>query len=164
MRSAAATAVLACLTLALPRTALAQDQAAASAAAQAYHVDDSASVVLDPFLEMQWQPVGRSKPSNIVSATTRVSVRLDLAPWVGKSGRIYMTLPRTSGPTVRASWTTGGGLLPGALISGDRTLVYAGPIHSPRLADLIDITLEADGTRLGEPEALSFGFVIEVDP
>jgi len=164
MKLAATCAALTCIALSLSGAAAAQVAPSDGSLSRSWRVDDSASVVLDPYLEMQWQPVGRSAPSNIVSASTRVSVRLNLAPWVGKAGRIYMTLPRTSGPTIRASWTTGGGLLPGTLISGDRTLVYAGPINAERMTDLIDITLEADGTRLDEPEALSFGFEIEVDP
>ncbi len=74
-----------------------------------------------------------------------------------------MTLPRTAGPTVRAAWQTGGMLLPGSLISGDRALVYAGPVNTPLMRDLIDINLVADGVRLVQPEALAFGFEIEVE-
>ena len=54
-------------------------------------------------------------------------------------------------------------MLPGTLISGDRALVFAGPINGPLMRDLIDIKLEADGVRLVNPEALAFGFEIEVD-
>jgi hypothetical protein len=88
---------------------------------------------------------------------------LNLGAWVGQTGRIYMTLPRTSGPTVRASWTTGGGLLPGTMMSGDRSLVYSGPINAASMRDVIAIKLEADGSRLADAEALAFGFEIEVD-
>lgn len=134
-----------------------------STAQQTFRVDDTGTIVLDPFLKMQWQQIGRVGASNIVSATTRVSVSLNLSPWTGRSGRIFMSLPRTSGPSVRATWTTGGSLLPGTLISGDRALVYAGPINAAFLRDLIDMKLEADGTRLVGTEALAFGFEIEVD-
>ncbi|MEA1619936.1 hypothetical protein SOQ14_13515 [Erythrobacter sp. T5W1-R] len=141
--------------------AAAQDQPTASA--RVLKVDDSGTVVLDPVLEMQWQPPGRSGSTSLVSASTRVSVQLNLAAWVGRSGRIYMTLPRAPGPTVRATWKTGGTLLPGTLLSGDRTLVYAGPVTGPVIRDLIEIALEADGARLTQPEALAFGFEIELD-
>ena len=144
----------------VPGPGFAQDTASSN---RTFRVDDSGTVVLDPSVEMQWQPINRVGASNIVSADTKVSVQLNLAAWVGTSGRIYMTLPRTSGPTVRASWTTGGLLLPGTLISGDRALVYAGPVSSAVFRDLLDITLEADGARLTEPEALAFGFEIEID-
>jgi len=128
-----------------------------------FKVDDSGTVVLDPVLEMQWQPPGATGSTSLVSASTRVSIQLNLASWVGRTGRIYMTLPRSPGPTVRATWRTGGTLLPGTVISGDRTLVYAGPVTSPVMRDLIDIALEADGARLSQPEALAFGFEIELD-
>lgn len=147
----------------LPGTALAQDGAASLPGGRVFRVDDSGTVVLDPSLEMQWQPTGPSRGSKIVSAGTRVSVQLNLATWVGQSGRIYMILPPTVGPTVRATWTTGGALLPGTLLSSERTLVYAGPVRSAVMRDLIDIKLEVDGTRLTEPQALAFGFEIEVD-
>lgn len=127
-----------------------------------FRVDDTGTVVLDPVLEMQWLPAGRQASSSVVSASTRVSVQLNLQAWSGRTGRIYMLLPKSSGPTVRASWRTGGTLLPGALLSGERALVYSGPITAPVLRDLIEIKLEADGVRLAQPEALSFSFEIEV--
>lgn len=141
-----------------------QEPGAAPASAQAFRIDDSGSVVLDPVLRLDWQQAGRVGTSSpLVSASTKVNVQLNLTAWTGRTARIYMTLPRTSGPSVRATWTTGGTLLPGTLISGDRALVFAGPINGPLMRDLIDIKLEADGVRLVNPEALAFGFEIEVD-
>lgn len=143
----------------------AQDSGTAQAESQVFRVDDSGTVVLDPVLEMQWQPPGRENAgSSIVSAATRVSVQLNLAAWTGRTGRIYMTLPRTSGPTVRATWAAGGTLLSGSLVSGDRAVVYAGPINGALLRDVIDIELHADGARLIQPEVLAFAFEIEVNP
>ncbi|WP_288016428.1 hypothetical protein [Blastomonas sp.] len=159
-----ALALACCLCAALTTPALAQTVAAPDPGVRTFRVDDSGTVVLDPFLEMQWQPSGPAGASNIVSASTRVSVQLNLATWVGQVGRIYMTLPRSSGPTVRASWRTGGGLLAGSLISGERALVYSGPIGSPILRDIIDLRLEVDSARLAGPESLSFGFEIELAP
>lgn len=156
--------IFACALLTVPVGAQAQNATASSTTGQVFRVDDSGTVVLDPVLQMQWQPAGRVAASPLVSASTRVSVQLNLLPWIGRTGRIYMTLPRTSGPTVRAKWQTGGTLLPGELLSGDRTLVYAGAINGPLLRDIIDIKLEADGARLSGSEALAFGFEIEVDP
>lgn len=155
--------MLACLATITPGQTAAQEMTPFAPSGQSFRVDDNGTVVLDPVLAMQWEPVGRSGASSIVSADTRVSVQLNLANWIGRSGRIYMVLPRTSGPSVRATWTTGGGLLPGTLISGDRTIVYAGPISAPIMRDQIDIKLEADGSRLGNPEALGFGFEINLD-
>ena len=131
---------------------------------QTFKVDDSGTVVFDPVVSMQWQPSGPARGSQIASATTRVSVQLNLAEWVGSSGRIYMSLPQTSGPIVRATWQTGGTLLGGSMISGQRALVFAGSIASPGMRDLFDIRLEVDGSKLFQPEALAFGFEIEVNP
>ena len=163
MKRLFAAALLATLTVWPFHAAQAQDAGAATSASRIYRVDDSGTFVLDPSLKMEWQPIGRGRPSNVVSATTKVSVQLNLANWMGRSGRIFMALPRTTGTTVRASWTTGGIMLPGSLISGDRALVYSGPVTAMVLRDLLDIKLEADGSRLAEPEALAFGFEIEVD-
>jgi hypothetical protein len=154
-------ATWAMLAPALP--AAAQEPASPGSEAAVFRVDDSGTVVLDPVLEMQWQEPGRDSSPGIVSGSTRVSVQLNLAAWFGRSGRIYMTLPRTAGPTVRATWRAGGSLLSGSLVSGDRAIVYAGPITGLLLRDVLDIKLEADGARLSQPEVLAFAFEIEVD-
>ena len=163
MKALIAVALVASLLPELAGPASAQVAASASPASRTFRVDDTGTFVLDPYLQMQWQPFGRGGATNIVSANTKVSVQLNLSPWLGQAGRIYMTLPRTSGPTVRASWTTGGVLLPGTVVSGDRSLVYQGPITAVSMRDVMAIKLEADGSRLGDAEALAFGFEIEID-
>ncbi len=142
---------------------LAQSAAAPVMAANTYRLDDSGTVVIDPVLKMEWQPHSRSSSSSLVSASTKVSVQLNLAGWMGRSGRIFMTLPRTAGPTVRASWKTGGTLLPGTMLSGGRALVHTNTITKPFLSELIELDLKVDVARLIQPEALVFGFEIEVD-
>ena len=150
--------------LAASASLAAQDNGSDPPGRQAFRVDDSGSFVVDPFLEMQWKPGLRGPEAAIVGGATRVSVQLDTRPWIGRSGRIYMVLARGPGPTVRATWTTGGLLQPGTLLSGDRSLVYAGPVTGPLMRDIIDIRLEVDGTRLSAAQALSFGFEIELEP
>jgi len=153
------------LSLCSATPAVAQDGVPLNGAGTAFRVDDSGTVVLDPVLELKWQPKGGDLAGSALSSgTTRVSLQLNLASWAGRAGRIYMTLPRTAGPTVRATWRAGGTLMSGSLISGDRAIVYAGRINSPVLRDVIEIQLEADGARLIEPEVLAFGFEIEVEP
>lgn len=148
--------------LTLAAGAFAQGTSPDEPSSPAIRIDDSGTVVVDPVLAMRWQPAGRTAASPLVSATTRVAVQLNLAAWVGQTGRVYMTLPRGPGPAVRATWQTGGTLIPGTLMSGERAMVYAGTIAAPVMRDQIEITLEADGSRLEHPEALSFGFEIEV--
>lgn len=163
MRFTGVLALLAGATIVCPAPIVAQEVATPADTGRVFRVDDSATVVVDPVLEMQWQPPGRAGTTSLVSASTRVNVQLNLASWIGRSGRIYMTLPRTAGSTVRATWRTGGTLLPGSLVSGNRALVYAGQVTGPLLHDLIEIELETDSARLAQPEALAFGFEIEID-
>jgi hypothetical protein len=153
---------LGAIALLTPSAGTAQSTGAVATPLGTFRVDDTGTAVLEPTVRMQWQPIGRGGASNIVTANTQVSVQLLTVPWIGRSGRIYMTLPATTGATVRAAWTSGGVLLPGQVISGTRALVYAGPIIVTALHDILNIRLEADGSRLSEPQSLDFGFEIEV--
>ena len=98
-----------------------------------------------------------------MEGATVVTVRLNVAPWANKTGKIYMALPQQSIGLVNAAWTTQGRLLPGQVISGNRTLVYAGPIRSAIIEDTITLKLEADGQRLAAAQRLQFHFEIDVD-
>lgn len=151
--------VAACIVLAWSKVAIAQEVVTA----HAYPVDDRGTVVMDPVLPLQWHPGDARDNPALLSASTRVSAQLNLTAWIGRNGRIYMTLPRNAGPVVRATWSSGGTLLPGSMLSGERALVYSGIIVGPLLRDTLDIRLEADAARLVRPEQLAFGFEIEVD-
>lgn len=138
--------------------------AAGTAAAQTYRVDDSASQVLGGPLRLQAiTPMPRGELATALIGETSVLVRLDVSPWKGRQGRIYMTLPQQAGGQVLASWTTRGRLLPGALRSGDRTLVYAGPIDADTLEDTFRLRIQADGRDLSRDEQLAFSFEIDLD-
>jgi hypothetical protein len=133
-------------------------------AQQALPVDDRASEVLGGPLRMRWDtPTGRHDASPTVSGEVAVQVRLDVAPWLGRQGRIFMTLAPQAGTRVDVQWTTRGVLLPGALRDGERALVYAGPLRAPRLEDVQQLTIRADGARLVRPEQLHFAFEIELE-
>jgi len=136
----------------------------APAAAQAIPVDDSGSQVLDGTVRMRWDdPVPRPGAANTMSGRMTVIVRLDVTPWVGRSGRIYKKLAPQAQVPVRASWTTRGILLPGQLRDGERTLVYSGPIQTARLEDTLNVTLQADGDRMPDHSRLEFTFEIELE-
>ena len=137
---------------------------AQSVEATTFAVDDSASYVHDANTAMKWKSVAPSRRSgNLVEGATVVTVRLNVAPWASKTGKIYMALPQQSIGLVNAAWTTQGRLLPGQVISGNRTLVYAGPIRSAIIEDTITLKLEADGQRLAAAQRLQFHFEIDVD-
>jgi hypothetical protein len=133
-------------------------------AATTYVVDDSMSEVLRNTLPMKWDSVvPRRGERATVSGAITVLVRLNLAPWRGRPGRVYMTLPALPSGPVSVTWTTHGALLPGHLQSGERVLVYAGLMPGGLLEDTVQLTIQADGQRLARPEQLHFGFEIDVE-
>lgn len=134
-------------------------------AAQTFPVDDSASQVLGGTLRLKPATVpARGAPMYMVTGEMAVLVRLDVSPWQGRKGRIYMRLPERSGGGITATWTTHGRLLPGALRAGERALVYAGPIGHTRLEDTLRLRIDADGRTLPPSEQLVFSFEIDLDP
>lgn len=137
---------------------------AASASAQTYRVDDGGSQVLGGPLRLKpLTPMPHGELATAVFGQTSVLARLDLAPWKGRRGRIYLTLPQQAGTRITASWTTRGRLLPGTLRSGERTLVYAGPIDADTLEDTLRLEIQADGRGLERGLPLAFSFEIDLD-
>ena len=135
-----------------------------SAHSATFRVDDSASLPADTSVAMKWQSLAPTRAaSHLVEGATLVTVRLNLAPWVNKTGKIYMALAHQPVGLVSAEWSTQGILLPGQLNSGSRTLVYAGPVRSARLEDTIALKILTDGRRLSAPQRLNFYFEIDVD-
>lgn len=126
-------------------------------------IDDSATVVLDGTPAMNWRSVTPKNRDNAIVGRTRVSVRLATAPWLGKSGKIYMVLPAESTGSVKIAWRSHGRLLDGQLVPGSRTMVYAGTIRESRMEDVLEVQIEADGTRLSHTQQLRFHFEIDVE-
>jgi len=135
-----------------------------AAAAATFRVDDSATLPNEANTPMQWRSLAPNRAvGNAVDGTSVFRVRLNTAPWLNKVGKIYMALPEQPIGTVTAEWSTQGRLLPGTLVSGNRTLVYSGPIRTPLLEDTIALRISADGRRLVSPQRLQFYFEIDVD-
>ena len=133
-------------------------------AATTYRVDDTATLPGESQVKMRWRSTGVNNTSgHIVDGTTSVTIRLNTNPWLNKTGQIYMVLPPQPIGQVLVDWTTQGKLLSGALISGNRTLVYAGPILSPIIEDTIHVQIHSDGTKLLSIHKLEFYFEIDVD-
>ena len=134
------------------------------AQAATYPVDDSASQVLSNTVQMKWDdPTPKRGARPTVSGAVTVRVRLNLAPWKGRQGRVYMTLPAQPTGPVTATWTTQGRLRAGTLRAGERTEVLAGVIPGGMLEDTIRLTLQTDGNRLVRVEQLQFSFEIDVE-
>lgn len=134
-----------------------------SATAQTFPVDDSASQVLESGpLKMRWDSlVPKPGQPSTMTGQVVVLVRLDVAQWRGRRGRIYQRLaPVPNGP-VTAAWSANGPLLPGRVRDGDRALVYSGAIASERIEDTFRLTIQADGNRVLRPQDLHFSFEFE---
>lgn len=137
----------------------------ADAQAQAIRIDDSASQVLTPGqVPMQWRSVvpRPGEPPVIVGQVT-VRVVLDLSKWVGRRGRIYHVLAPSNVGDVVARWSSDGTLAPGTVRDGQRALVFDGVITTARLVDTFRLVIEADGERVTRPQALDFGFELELE-
>ncbi len=160
--TAIARALLAVAFVAMPVCTLAATPAPTGRAAPAI-IDDSATVVLDGVPAMTWRSVAPKNRDNAIIGRTRVQVRLATMPWLGKSGKIYMVLPTESNASVKIEWRSHGLLLDGQLVPGGRALVYDGTIRSPRMEDVMDVKIEADGTRVSQTQQLRFHFEIDVD-
>lgn len=134
-----------------------------AASAQTFPVDDSASQVLESGpLKMRWDSVvPRPGQPSTMTGQVVVLVRLDVAQWRGRRGRIYQRLaPVPNGP-VTAAWSANGPLLPGRLRDGERALVFSGAIASERIEDTFRLSIQADGNRVLRPQDLHFSFEFE---
>ena len=127
-------------------------------------IDDTGTVTLQPTVGMRWQELSpRRRTSTLMEGATQVRVRLNLKPWLGRTGRIYLVLPAQLPGNIEAAWTTTGRLLPGTVRVGGRTQVYAGPITAAVLEDTLTLTLTVDGTQMRQPYNLLFRFEMDED-
>jgi hypothetical protein len=129
-----------------------------------YIVDDSGSIPFETQVGTRWREGGAGRQmSNDIEGSTTVTIRLNLTPWLNRNGRIYLALPQQPIGVVNVEWATQGRMLPGKLQSGQRTLVYAGPIRANVLEDNFTVRVVADGRRFGATQRLQFHFEIDVD-
>jgi hypothetical protein len=132
--------------------------------AATYLVDDGTSAPLESTALLRWRHAAPTRSNdNSLEGATAVIVRLNLAPWINRAGRVFLALPQQGTAPVKVSWTTRGRLLPGALTPGNRALVFAGPITTPILEETLTLQIEADGSRLAGTQQLKFHFEIDVD-
>lgn len=133
--------------------------------AATYIVDDSSTIPFEAQAPMRWRnTTGASRQmSNEIEGGATVNIRLNLQPWLNRNGRIYLALPQQPVGVVNVEWATQGRMLPGKLQSGERTLVYAGPIRTTFLEDSFTVRVVADGRRVNASQRLQFHFEIDVD-
>ena len=139
---------------------------ASSAGAATYIVDDSSTIPFETNVSTRWRDnsaTGGRQMSNDIEGAATVTLRLNLQPWLNRNGRIYLALPQQPIGVVNVEWATQGRMLPGKLQSGERTLVYAGPIRTSVLEDTFTVRVVADGRRVNAAQRLQFHFEIDVD-
>ncbi|MGO1073487.1 hypothetical protein [Lysobacter sp. CA199] len=145
-------------------SALALSAATAPALAASYRVDDSGTQVSAPNVQMRWDsPLPGGGAGSGVTGVLDVALRLNVATWRGRVGRVYMSLPASPSAPLTATWTSQGRLLPGSLRAGERGLVYSGLIPETALEDHLRLSLRTDGQRLLRAETLNFTFEIDLD-
>jgi hypothetical protein len=96
----------------------------------------------------------------MVGATT-IRVRINVLPWIRRSGRIYLVLPAQQPGPVSASWETQGRFMPGQVRSGNRVLVYAGPITTPFMEDVFKFQFSVDGNLVQRAFPLTYRFEMD---
>jgi hypothetical protein len=136
----------------------------ATAWANPHRLDDSLSHTVPPNVQMQWLPLTPGQAyAGGMEAWVRVNIRINTRDWMGRSGRIYMVLPRDEASSIEAIWTTQGRLQPGRLVSGERTLVFAGTIPGATLEDQMQVRLRSNADWSSNSRRLNFHFELDVD-
>jgi hypothetical protein len=135
---------------------------AAAANAKTTAIDDSGTLPYNAALALRWQqPEPRGLVNNQMTGTLQLRVRLNVSPWLRHTGRIYLVLPAQQPGAMSASWSTQGRLLPGQVAAGGRTLVYVGPITTPFLEDVVQLTVTVDGKRMLQSYQVNFRFEMD---
>jgi hypothetical protein len=130
-------------------------------------IDDSGTQALEPSVSLRWKTAApsrsRSRSDNMMLGTATIRVRINVTPWLRRSGRIYLTLPAQQPGPIAAAWVTQGRFMPGQLHSGNRVLVYAGPIATPFMEEVMRFEFSVDGTLVQRPIPLTFHFEMDED-
>jgi hypothetical protein len=138
---------------------------ASAAQAKTITIDDSGTQALEPSVSMRWKtPMpSRKGGGNLMVGTTTLRVRLNVTPWLRRSGRIYLDLPAQQPGPITTSWNTQGRFLPGQVHSGNRVLIYSGPIATPFLEDVMKFQFSLDGSLITRAIPVTFHFEMDED-
>jgi hypothetical protein len=135
------------------------------AQAKSVTIDDSGTQALEPAVAMHWKTAAptRSPAGTLMIGTTTIRVRINVLPWLRHSGRIYLALPAQQPGPIGLSWTTQGRFLPGQVQSGNRALVYSGPIAAPFMEDTLTFQFSVDGALMGRTVPVTYHFEMDED-
>jgi len=137
----------------------------AATQAKTFTIDDSGTAALEPSVNLRWRHATppRVGVDNNMIGTMLIRVRINVMPWLKHSGRIYLSLPAQQPGPIAASWVAQGRFLSGQVQSGNRMLVYSGPITTPFMEDLLTFQFTVEGSLVRRPFPLSFHFEIDED-
>jgi hypothetical protein len=136
-----------------------------AAQAKTVTIDDSGTQALQPAVAMHWKTAApsRSPAGSLMIGTTTIRVRINVLPWLHRSGRIYLALPMQQPGAIGLSWTTQGRFLPGQLQSGNRVLVYSGPIAAPFMEDTLIFQFTVNGALMRQTVPVTYHFEMDED-
>jgi hypothetical protein len=136
-----------------------------AAQAKTITLDDSGSQALEPSVTMRWKAAAPSRlaAENVMVGTTTIRVRINVTPWLRHSERIYLALPAQPPGPISMSWTSEGRLRPGQVQSGNRVLVYAGPISAAFMEDTLTFQFKVAGTLLQRAVPVTYHFELDED-
>jgi hypothetical protein len=126
-------------------------------------IDDSGTQALEPMVIMHWKTAApaRSGDDNLLIGATTIRVRINVTPWLRRSGRIYLSLPAQQPGPLRASWVAQSRFLPGTVQSGNRMLIYAGPITTPFMEDVLNFQFSVNGSVVRRAFPVTFHFEMD---
>ena len=137
---------------------------AATARAETFQLDDTASLPSETTALLRWRDFSRADHSQAtLEGAVAVAVRLNLTPVLNRTGRLYLVLPEQGTTPVRVRWATQGRLLPGEIAPGQRVVVYQGPVTTAYLDETLALEIEADGNYLPGMQRLDFHFEFDAD-
>ncbi|TDJ17697.1 MAG: hypothetical protein E2O62_04935 [Gammaproteobacteria bacterium] len=118
----------------------------------AERLNDSASPRQRVMVSLDWveRDIATIDPGDklhaMVTHILGLEIRLDTSAFIGKTARIFLTLPThirgINNPNgMRMTWTTQGVFADGSVIPGNRSQIFQGEINDPVLLDIFNITL-----------------------
>lgn len=144
------------------------------AEAAAAKLDDSPSPRQRVDVRTRWLHDGDelSDPKRLnamIADVANLDVRLNTAAYVGKRGRIYMSVPQVvpglrSPEGMRIEWRTRGLFQPGSVLPGGRALLYDGLIEKPITGDILDVSIYLDARDTGAGLRFEPRFEIDLLP
>jgi hypothetical protein len=138
---------------------------ASAAPARTVTIDDSGTQSLEPSVSLRWKSASppHSGTDNLLVGTTTIRVRINVTPWLRHTGRIYLNFPVQPPGPITVSWIAQGRFLSGQTQSGNRVLVYAGPIAAPFMEDVLTFRFSVNGALVQRGFPVSFHFEMDED-